>query len=77
VRASKRKNIIFTYDYTILIQTHPTFEEVTFNTKLSLLSLIPESSVNENSMNDFDRMMKRWVVPEMQNLRTGLMEISK
>jgi hypothetical protein len=65
VRASKLKSIIFTYDYTVFIQTHPIFEEVTCNTRLLLLSLIPEYSVNENSMNDFDCMMKRRVVPEM------------
>jgi hypothetical protein len=65
VRTSKRKSIIFTFYFTVFIQTHQTFEEVTCKTKISLLSLIPESSVNENSMNDFDCMMKGRVAPGM------------
>jgi hypothetical protein len=65
VRASKGKSIIFTYDYTVFIQTRPTFDEITSNKKLSLLSLIPESYVNENSMNDFRCMTKGGVFPEM------------
>jgi hypothetical protein len=64
-RAYKSKIIIFTYDYTVFIQTRPTFEEMTSIAKLSLLSLIPESYVNENSMNDFHCMTKGGVFPEM------------